>query len=181
MFFFLNPASVWFPCEVYKIHKSFIGHYPHWNSLRIMALNCLILALNTPYVLPAKSHQIGTWQQYRRQATWSSECSKPYLASKLETVYYIYIIIYICTYVQPSCTLDLARGRGPWPWPWPVAVARVRQLVFLWRSHDDVVLRGRKLGPLVPFGRDPALQGDTLEITISLDVAYGLYIYLWLL
>ena len=93
---------------------------------------------------------------------------------------YIYIIIYICTYVQPSCTLDLARGRGPWPWPWPVAVARVRQLVFLWRSHDDVVLRGRKLGPLVPFGRDPALQGDTLEITISLDVAYGLYIYIFM-
>ena len=68
----------------------------------------------------------------------------------------------------------------PGTWPWPVAVARVRQLVFLWRSHDDVVLRGRKLGPLVPFGRDPALQGDTLEITISLDVAYGLYIYIFM-
>jgi hypothetical protein len=29
-FFLLNPASVWFPCEVYKIHKSFFMAL-NWN------------------------------------------------------------------------------------------------------------------------------------------------------
>ena len=103
--------------------------------------------------------------KYRCTCKYKGKCKYNTIHPSIHTYIYIYIIIYIYTYVQPSCTLDLARGRGPWPWLWPVA--RARQLVFLWRSHDDVVLRGRKLGPLVPFGRDPALQGDTLEITIS--------------
>ena len=111
----------------------------------------------------------------------------PYIHIYMYIYVYNYIYMYIYNYIHIYiCTTIMHVRPGMWPWPWPLAVARVRQLVFLWRSHDDVVLRGRKLGPLVPFGRDPALQGDTLEITISLlDVAYGLYIfnyiYIWLL